>query len=273
MGNNPFGSLIDFIFDFYIFLFYIRMFTTTRERYDTLLGMVYRATDPVLRYAGSTFRFNQFNFAPLLVVALLLILKGLIFPIGIAGTFQNFFSFLFQAYALTLIIIMSYREYFVNPIVNFAQRLVNPIRALAANFSNSLLAVNVTSLIIVILLHSLVIFIFILNGWIGVEDHSPAKYALLKSLWLILNLTTFFIIVIIANALLTWFSPDPMNPLVQLLSLLSAPIVDPFRRFIPPLAGMLDLSPMAAIFALWFAWQVGASILALIFGSRLLAIM
>ncbi len=257
--DNLFAALINLIIHFYIFLFFIRMFTTSRERHDNLLGMAYRFTDPVLRYAGSGLRLNQFNFAPLLMVFLLLVLKGLLSPrIGIAGTFQEFFSFLFQVYALTLIVIMSYREYFVNPIVNFAQRLVNPIRAMAANVSNNLLMVNIVSLAFVIVLHTAIVLV--LSGMIGGEALT-FKDALLRTLYLILNLTTFFIYVIVVNALLTWFSPDPMNPLVQLLSLLAAPIVEPFRRFIPPLGGMFDLSPMIAIIALMFVQGIGHSIL------------
>ncbi len=262
MGTEGFlVGIINFIINFYIFLFFVRMFMTTRERYDSILGMVYRATDPVLGYVGSSLRLNQLNVAPILVIVGLLVLKGLLFQ-SIAGSFREFFSFLFQVYALTLIVIMSYREYFVNPIINFAQRLVNPIRAIAANVSNNLLTVNIVSLAIVIAVHTLIIFI--LNSLMGIEPAYPVKAALIISLELILNLTDFFIRVIIINAILTWVSPDPMNPLVQLLSLLSAPIVDPFRRFIPPLAGMLDLSPIAAIFSLMFAREIGGGLLSLI---------
>ncbi len=262
--DNLFAALINLIFNFYIFLFFIRMFMTSRERYDNLLGMAYRFTEPILRYTGSTLRVNQFNFAPLLVVAVLLMLKGLIFPgVGIAGTFQDFFSFLFQVYALTLIIMMSYQEYFVNPIINFAQRLVNPIRAMAANVSNNLLMVNIVALVFVIVLHAAIVLV--LSGMIGGEAIT-FKDALTQTLYLILNLTTFFVYVIVVNALLTWFSPDPMNPLVQLLSLLAAPIVEPFRRLIPPLGGMFDLSPMIAIIALLFVRGIGHSILSTING-------
>ncbi len=269
MGTE--GSLVDlikFIINFYIFLFFVQMFMTARERYDSILGMVYRATNPVLNYVRSSLRLNQPNLAPILVIVLLLILKGLLFP-PITYAFKGFFSFLFQVYALTLIIIMSYQESFVNPIINFAQRLVNPIRGLAANAVkmlpttvSPLLMVNIVSLIIIIALHTFIVLI--LNGSLGVEGVSPVKAALLISLWLILDLTIFFIVVIVINALLTWVSPDPMNPLVQLLTLLSGPIVDPFRRFIPPLAGMLDLSPIAAILALGFARRIGAGLLSLI---------
>ena len=257
------AGLINFIINFYIFLFFIRMFMTARERYDSLLGLVFRATDPILVPIGSSLKLNQTSQAPLLVLVALILLKGLLFQ-SIPHAFQSFFSFLFQVYALTLIVIMSYREYFVNPIVNFAQRLVNPIRAIAANLSNSLLAVNLVSLVIVIVLHTLIVLV--LNGVMGVDRSAPAQAALLTSLILILDLTTFFIRVIIINALLSWVSPDPDNPVVQLLSLLSAPIVDPFRRIIPPLAGMLDLSPIAAIFALLIARGIGGNILFAILG-------
>ena len=256
-----FVGLINFIITFYIFLFFIRMFMTTRDRYDSILGMVHRATEPVLGSIGPSLRVNQVNIAPLLVIIALLVLQGLLFQ-SILASFRNFFSFLFQVYALTLIIIMSYREYFVNPIINFAQRLVNPIRAIAANISNNITTVNMLSLVIVIALHTLIIFV--LNELMGVDPAFPFKTALLTSLSLILSLTDFFIRVIIINAILSWVSPDPMNPIVQLLSLLSAPIVDPFRRLIPPLAGMLDLSPIAAIFALMFARSVGAWLLSFI---------
>jgi YggT family protein len=56
-------------------------------------------------------------------------------------------------------------------------------------------------------------------------------------------------------------SPDPLNPVVQLLALVSAPIIEPIRRVIPPLAGAIDLSPIIAIFLLNIANGVGHRVL------------
>ena len=70
------------------------------------------------------------------------------------------------------------------------------------------------------------------------------------SLLLILNLTQFFTYAIIANALLSWVSPDPLNPIVQLLTLIALPIMEPIRRVVPPLGGAIDISPIIAILAL-----------------------
>jgi len=56
---------------------------------------------------------------------------------------------------------------------------------------------------------------------------------------------------IMIRALLSWVSPDPYNPIVQFLYRTTEPILEPFRRFIPPLGGM-DLSPIVAFLAIIF---------------------
>src|SRR5262249_14791010 len=65
------------------------------------------------------------------------------------------------------------------------------------------------------------------------------------------DLTWFFMLVLFLYVLLSWFSPDPRNPLVQLLTTIAVPILEPLRRVIPPVGGVIDLSPMIAIFALY----------------------
>ena len=98
----------------------------------------------------------------------------------------------------------------------------------------------------------------------GMTASVPFKPVLIYSLRLIVNLTGFFTIVIIINALLSWVSPDPLNPVVQLITLISAPIIGPVRRVIPPLGGVIDISPIIAIIALQIANAVGHSVLSLI---------
>ena len=83
-----------------------------------------------------------------------------------------------------------------------------------------------------------------------------AKDALLYTLRLVVNLTGFFTFVIIVNALLSWVSPDPLNPIVQLLTLVSSPITDPVRRVIPPLGGAIDISPIIALIGLQLVNQI-----------------
>lgn len=57
---------------------------------------------------------------------------------------------------------------------------------------------------------------------------------------------------IIIRAVISWFSPDPYNFLVQLLYKVTEPILYPFRRLIPLYNIGIDISPILAILALIF---------------------
>lgn len=64
----------------------------------------------------------------------------------------------------------------------------------------------------------------------------------------ILNLLfTVLSLAIIARALLSWFDPGFRYPISQMLVDLTEPIIAPIRRVVPPLGGMIDLSPIIAL--------------------------
>ncbi|NGZ05443.1 MAG: YggT family protein [Magnetococcales bacterium] len=65
---------------------------------------------------------------------------------------------------------------------------------------------------------------------------------------------------IIGRVLLSWVNPDPYHPIVQFLIRSTEPVLAPFRRFIPPLAGM-DLSPIVALLALHLIQRIVVSLL------------
>ena len=64
---------------------------------------------------------------------------------------------------------------------------------------------------------------------------------------IILQLVT---LVIFISALISWFSPDPYNPLVRFLNQVTEPILQPIRRFMPPMA--VDFSPFIALLLIIF---------------------
>jgi YggT family protein len=67
---------------------------------------------------------------------------------------------------------------------------------------------------------------------------------------LVLNVVSWMIII---RALLTWVSPDPRNPIVQMLDAVTEPILWPIRRMLPfSLKFGFDISPIIAIMALVF---------------------
>ena len=71
---------------------------------------------------------------------------------------------------------------------------------------------------------------------------------LLAILQLLLALLSLYTWVIIIRALISWVSPDPYNPIVQILSKLTEPVLGPLRKLLPPhRTGNIDLSPILAI--------------------------
>ena len=67
----------------------------------------------------------------------------------------------------------------------------------------------------------------------------------------ILNLLfTVLSIAVIARALLSWFDPTMRFPISQLIVELTEPIIAPIRRVVPPIGGMIDLSPIVALILL-----------------------
>ena len=65
---------------------------------------------------------------------------------------------------------------------------------------------------------------------------------------LVLTLLSLYTWVIVIRALISWVSPDPRNPIVQILAKLTEPVLRPLRRLVPPhKTGNIDVSPILAI--------------------------
>lgn len=66
------------------------------------------------------------------------------------------------------------------------------------------------------------------------------------------TLGTVYTFMIIAYIFLSWLPNARESFIGDLLGKLVEPYLSPFRRMIPPIGGMLDISPIVAIFALRF---------------------
>lgn len=58
--------------------------------------------------------------------------------------------------------------------------------------------------------------------------------------------------VIIIRALISWVNPDPYNPIVQILTRMTEPVLRPIRRLVPPYKVGIDLSPLIAALIIVF---------------------
>ena len=72
--------------------------------------------------------------------------------------------------------------------------------------------------------------------------------ALARLIELVLNI---YIFIVVARALVSWFIPDPYNPIVRFLHNATDPVLYRMRRLLPFSTGSIDFSPMILIFLLY----------------------
>ena len=108
-GGNLIVDILDLIINIYIILLFMRMFITEYERYDSILDMVFQATDPIVVPLANALRSRAVYLAPLLIIAVLLLLKGVLLG-SIPRALEGFISTLLKVYVLTIIITSVFRE-------------------------------------------------------------------------------------------------------------------------------------------------------------------
>jgi YggT family protein len=58
--------------------------------------------------------------------------------------------------------------------------------------------------------------------------------------------------IVIIAALISWVNPDPRNPIVRFLYMVTEPLFRPIRRLIPPSrTGGIDVSPLIVILIIY----------------------
>lgn len=81
---------------------------------------------------------------------------------------------------------------------------------------------------------------------------------LLSSLDLLFTLLAF---AIIARAVASWLPIDRYHPAVQFFDQVTEPILAPLRRYIPPLGGTVDITPIVALILLQILQAIVHSVL------------
>ncbi|WP_163579705.1 YggT family protein [Gracilibacillus saliphilus] len=64
---------------------------------------------------------------------------------------------------------------------------------------------------------------------------------------------TLYTYAIIIYILMSWFPGARESSFGQMLGSIVEPYLEPFRKIIPPIGGMIDISPIVALFVLQFA--------------------
>lgn len=162
-----------------------------------------------------------------------------IFLIGIV--FGFFITILILRVLLQLV-----RANFFNPVCQFLVKITNPIliplRKVIPNWGN----VELSAIVLAWVLKALELILILSIVGAGASVLRIFAVSAVQLLDLVIMI---FVVVIFIRVLLSWFAPQGDNPVLPLLYQLSAPILGPASRLIPPIGG-LDLSPMVALIAL-----------------------
>ncbi len=68
--------------------------------------------------------------------------------------------------------------------------------------------------------------------------------------------TTVYIYIVVARAIISWVNPDPYNPIVRFLHNATDPVLYRLRRVLPLQFGGIDLSPIALLFGIYLVQRV-----------------
>ena len=160
---------------------------------------------------------------------------------------QTLFGFYILAVMLRFLL-QWVRADFYNPLVQFLVLITNPVLRPLRSIIPGYRGLDFASLVLALTLQftELLLITALLN-------RSPDIVALLllaivELLKLLINIYLWGIII---QAIMSWFNPDPYHPAARLLAQLTAPLLRPARRVIPPIGG-IDLSPMLIVVALVF---------------------
>jgi YggT family protein len=169
-------------------------------------------------------------------------------PINNASLFL--INTLFDLYLFVIIarIILAYvRVDYYNPLTQFiikiTQPVITPLRRKIPNIGN----VETASIVFALLLE---IIRFALIGFIVVGTANIVGILLLSAADILKTIINVFFYAIIIQAIMSWVQQG-YNPMSQILMQVTAPIMRPLHRFIPPIGG-IDISPIVALIGLQF---------------------
>ncbi|MBK1701923.1 YggT family protein [Thiococcus pfennigii] len=138
------------------------------------------------------------------------------------------------------------RADFYNPISQFVVKLTTPVLGPLRRVVPGIGGADVASLVLAWLLKSTELVLIGLLA--GVERNLFGAF--FWSLPALVGLTiNIFLFAVFIRVILSWVAPDPRHPGMRLLESLTAPLLRPAQRLLPPIGG-IDLSPLLVIIGL-----------------------
>jgi YggT family protein len=140
------------------------------------------------------------------------------------------------------------RADFYNPVCQFLVTVTNPplkpLRRIIPTFGR----LDTAAVVLMLALEFLSVWI---TSRLGSAPLGPAAVAVFSVTKLLATLLMTYFFLIIAAVILSWVGGQLRHPVIPLVFQLTEPVLRPFRKLIPPIAG-IDLSPIFALIAIRF---------------------
>lgn len=165
-----------------------------------------------------------------------------------AGIFLVNCIFDFYLFILLLRFILQYlRADYYNPLIQFIVKITNPVVVPLRRYIPGYWGLDMATLTVIV---GLTFIKILFLSWMTIYQF-PSFFGLL--LWIIGDLTLMVLkllfYALLLNILISWISPNQRSPLTIIVAQLTEPLLHPFRRFIPPIAGF-DITPIPVMIVL-----------------------
>ena len=155
---------------------------------------------------------------------------------------------LYVAAVLLRLLLQMVRADFYNPLCQFLMKVTNPVLLPMRRVIPSIGRLDTASVILMLVLEILGVWIISRIGSTAMNLQQIVAFSAIK---LIMTLLMTYFFLIIASVILSWVGQRMRHPIIPLVYQLTEPVLKPFRKFIPPIAG-IDLSPLIALIAIRF---------------------
>jgi YggT family protein len=158
-------------------------------------------------------------------------------------------STLFSLYILTVMLrflLGLVRADFYNPVSQFLVRVTNPVLVPLRKVIPGIGKLDIAAVVLMIALQLLALTLIVLLRGGDVPVGTVIILGLAELVSLAINV---FFFAIIIQVVLSWVNPGAYNPVTSLIYSLTAPVLQPIQKLIPPISG-IDLSPLFALIGL-----------------------
>lgn len=273
---NPIIQTIDVVVEVFIILLLMKLIVDPREFYfNSALRPIDALTDPILLRLRKYFRPTRFglDYTPLVAIFMLIMVHVLVhwltapFFQAVLTSFSTLLRFLIMFYAFSIFVLIMVPVYSRNPVASFLKTMITPFEKPFRKLSGATdkkpsLGVALMTGLSIAILFSLLIK--------SMGDPDPTAYLASWKHWVLsilyvlqttIRIYRFIIVLLVVSVLLTWVNLDLKNPFVNLIFILTEPILLPVRRLVPP-AGGLDLTPWIACIVIGLIGGVTSRIIA-----------